>query len=104
MNKIEEKNQLGLSYKKYTWNYHKETRCVAIFISNKQKHHVSLSLFSLFSSTKSGNESRTGPACEERGVSKERGYEGEYGTKKCVHIYVNAKTKHAEVFCVSICI
>jgi hypothetical protein len=51
---LEEMNKLELQYT-YAWKYHKETPCVAIFISNKQKHHVFLFIFYPSSSTKLEN-------------------------------------------------
>jgi hypothetical protein len=45
---------LGLQYI-YTWNYHKETHCVATCISKKQKYHGFHFIFSLFSSTELEN-------------------------------------------------
>jgi hypothetical protein len=45
---LEEMNQLGLQFI-YAWQYQKETPCVAIFISNKQKCHF-------FSHRKLGNK------------------------------------------------
>jgi hypothetical protein len=47
--KVEEMNQLWFKYI-YTWKYHKETSCGAIFILNKQKWY-----YLFFSSTKSEN-------------------------------------------------
>jgi hypothetical protein len=46
---------VGVVIYTYAWKQHKETPCVAIFISNKQKHHVSLFILYAFSSTKSEN-------------------------------------------------
>jgi hypothetical protein len=69
--KIRGDKQLGLS-NIYTWKYHEETHCVATFISNNQKCHVFLFIFSLFSSTKE-QEGRTGLAQEGRiGTNKRR--------------------------------
>jgi hypothetical protein len=41
------------------WKYHKETPYIATFISYKQKCHVFLTIFSLFSSRKSEESGRT---------------------------------------------
>jgi hypothetical protein len=56
-------NQLGLLYIR-TCKYHKETRCVAIFISNKLK----CLLFSLFSSTELENR-RAEQVCQKGGLA-----------------------------------
>jgi hypothetical protein len=47
-------NQFGMKYT-YAWKQHKESPCVAIFISNTQKCHVFLLIF-VFSSTKPENK------------------------------------------------
>jgi hypothetical protein len=36
--------------------YHKETPCVTIFISNKQKHHAALFIFSLLQNQRRGGQ------------------------------------------------
>jgi hypothetical protein len=51
---LEEMNQLGLQYI-CAWMHHRETPCVAIFISNKQTHHIFPFIFNLFSCTKLEN-------------------------------------------------
>jgi hypothetical protein len=53
MKKIRGINQLGSKYT-YTWKYHKEIPCVAIFTSNKQKCHFFLFFF-FFNSKKMEN-------------------------------------------------
>jgi hypothetical protein len=47
--------QLGLLYI-YAWKQHRETPCVAHFISNKQKCHVFLFIFYLLQNWKTGEQ------------------------------------------------
>jgi hypothetical protein len=55
MKKIKDMNQLGYNIY-YIWKYHKETTCVATFISNKQK----ILFFSFFFKKFREQEVRTG--------------------------------------------
>jgi hypothetical protein len=54
MKKVKGDKQIGVTLHTCPWKYHKETPCVATFISNKLKCCFSFYLFS-FSSTKSKN-------------------------------------------------
>jgi hypothetical protein len=79
----------------YTWKYHKETPCIATFISKKEKcHFFSFFLYKI--------REQEGPA---KGVGESGGlvpvWLGKRGKRvntvqKCVHIYANAKTTPVE--------
>jgi hypothetical protein len=87
---LEEMNQLGLQYI-CAWMHHRETPCVAIFISNKQTHHIFPFIFNLFSCTKLENMKAEQVLAEGQGVgtsSREEemgnGGQGMNAVQKCV--------------------